>query len=59
MESCRKLEKEREKVYYCSSESAEQQVLLNTLCMEPMSEEMARVMLAAFALTAPTPAVFG
>ncbi|KAJ8359264.1 hypothetical protein SKAU_G00157890 [Synaphobranchus kaupii] len=42
MEVCRRLEKEREKVYYCTSQSAEEQVLLKTLCMEPMSEEMVK-----------------
>ncbi|XP_064161483.1 dynein regulatory complex subunit 2-like isoform X1 [Anguilla rostrata] len=42
MEACRRLEKEREKVYYSTSQSAEEQVLLNSLCMEPMSEEMVK-----------------
>ncbi|KAG9352968.1 hypothetical protein JZ751_017544 [Albula glossodonta] len=40
MEACRKMEKEREKVYICITQSTEEQILLNTLRLEPMSEEM-------------------
>ncbi|XP_061075204.1 dynein regulatory complex subunit 2-like [Conger conger] len=42
MKLCQRLEMEREKVHYCPSQSAQEQVLLNTLCMEPMSEEMVK-----------------